>query len=159
MMDLPDSSRRFFNTAISCVLDWTRLVKRSQALRGRNLTRDSQADGAPMVHQASDDDVRQRPHSDLSDTGAMPPKIPGSGAEPHRLSPDSRHYCAHPDSAGRAFIMRIWTTDLLKPSQVLRIQLSTAASVSEAAYGADVRSSCMTGAPRRMKRLRRCSFR
>ena len=31
------------------------LVKRSQALRGRNLTRDSQADGAPIMHQASDD--------------------------------------------------------------------------------------------------------
>jgi len=36
------------------------LVKRSQALRGRNLTRDSQTDGAPM-HQAPDDDSCQRP--------------------------------------------------------------------------------------------------
>jgi hypothetical protein len=29
------------------------LVKQNQALRGRNLTRDSLADGAPMTHQAS----------------------------------------------------------------------------------------------------------
>jgi len=58
-------------------------VKRSQALRGRNLTRDNQADGAPMVHQASGDN--KLPEAFLmypSDTGAMPQKIPGSGAEP-----------------------------------------------------------------------------
>ena len=32
-------------------------MKRNQALRRRNLTRDSQSDGAPMVHQAFDDKV------------------------------------------------------------------------------------------------------
>jgi hypothetical protein len=41
-------------------LKYLRSVKRSQALRGRNLTRDSRADGAPMVHQASDGQSRQR---------------------------------------------------------------------------------------------------
>jgi hypothetical protein len=35
----------------------------SQALWGRNLTRDSQADGVPMVHPASDEISRQRPSS------------------------------------------------------------------------------------------------
>ena len=40
-----------------------RLVKRSQALRGRNLIRDSHADGAPMVHRASGGQCRQGPLS------------------------------------------------------------------------------------------------
>ena len=39
------------------------LVKRSQALRGRNLTRDSWADGEPMTHQASGDSSCQGPFS------------------------------------------------------------------------------------------------
>jgi len=39
------------------------LVKRSQALRGRNLTRDSWVDGAPMTHQASGDGNCQGPFS------------------------------------------------------------------------------------------------
>jgi len=68
------------------------LVKRSQALRGRNLTRDSQADGAPMVHRALGRSRGLGPPFGTtatehtlwhhSDTGAMPQKIPGSGAEP-----------------------------------------------------------------------------
>ena len=62
------------------------LVKRSQALRGRNLTRDSQADGAPMVHQAPG---RSRGPGSLFVTTRtpepMPQKIPGSGAEPQEL--------------------------------------------------------------------------
>ena len=41
-------------------------VKRSQALRGRNLTRDIWADGAPMTHQASGDDNCQGPFSLLA---------------------------------------------------------------------------------------------
>lgn len=51
------------------------LVKRSQALRRRNLARDSRADGASGSGATS---------SHHSDTGAMPQKIPGSGAEPQR---------------------------------------------------------------------------
>ena len=47
----------------SSKLKYGYLVKRSQALRGRNLTRDSRADGAPMVHQASGDSCCQRPFS------------------------------------------------------------------------------------------------
>ena len=39
------------------------LVKRSRALRGRNLTRDSRADGAPMTHQASGNGSCQGPFS------------------------------------------------------------------------------------------------
>jgi hypothetical protein len=61
------------------------LVKRSQALRGRNLARDSQADGAPRVHQAPG---RSRgPGLLFTPTRTpefMPQKIPGSGAEPQR---------------------------------------------------------------------------
>ena len=39
----------------------SRLEKRSQALRGRNLTRDIQADGAPMVPGASGEKLCQGP--------------------------------------------------------------------------------------------------
>ena len=39
------------------------LVKRSQALRGRNLTRDSRADDGQIMHQASDDGSCQGPFS------------------------------------------------------------------------------------------------
>jgi hypothetical protein len=70
------------------VHDWcypqSPLVKRSQALRRRNLTRDSQADGALIVHQASGNESCQRLFC-LSNTGAMPQKIPGSGAEPRNV--------------------------------------------------------------------------
>ena len=41
------------DTFVSSVLQSTRLVKRSQALRGRNLMRNSQVEGAPMLHWAS----------------------------------------------------------------------------------------------------------
>jgi hypothetical protein len=51
------------------------LVKRSRALRGRNPTRDNQADGAPRVHRAPDHrGGRGPPLVPPSDTGVMPPK-------------------------------------------------------------------------------------
>jgi hypothetical protein len=53
-----------------------RLEKRSQALRGRNLTRNIQADGAPMVHQVPGNFGCQGPFCLMpSDTGVMPQKI------------------------------------------------------------------------------------
>src|SRR5262245_54492273 len=97
--------------ALFCIACYTHrcLVKRSQALRGRNLTRDNQADGAPMVHQASGDN--KLPEAFLmesSDTGAMPQKIPGSGAEPQAnrklLGPGRTP--SHAALRGRPFIMR-----------------------------------------------------
>ena len=42
-----------FGSVVSCVVGLICLVKRKQALRGRNLSRDSQAEGAPRVHRAS----------------------------------------------------------------------------------------------------------
>ena len=48
-------------------------MKRSRALRGRNPTRDSQADGAPKVHPAFA--TSGGCFFSPSDTGAMPPKI------------------------------------------------------------------------------------
>jgi hypothetical protein len=49
--------------ALAAVLlfDFTCLEKRSQALRGRNLARNIQADGAPMVHLVPDGLGRQGP--------------------------------------------------------------------------------------------------
>jgi len=46
---------------VGSVLQSTRLVKRSQALLGRNLTRNNQVEGAPMVHAASG--VRRMPEA------------------------------------------------------------------------------------------------
>ena len=61
------------------------LVKRSQFLRGRNLTRDSQADGAPTAL------LGPAPHTDRgayffprqSDTGAHASKNPGVWVAAH----------------------------------------------------------------------------
>src|SRR5688572_13662386 len=61
------------------------LVKRSQALRGRNLTRDNHADGAPMVHQAGDNKLPEAFLMYPSDTGAMPQKIPDLGQSPRPI--------------------------------------------------------------------------
>ena len=57
------------------MIRWHRLEKRSQAQRGRNLTRDLQASVAPMVHPASDGPCRQEPLFLPWDTGAIPQKI------------------------------------------------------------------------------------
>src|SRR5512135_1815334 len=54
---LPLFERSFFITGVHS----TCLVKQSQALRGRNLTRDNQAEGASIVHQAADNEICQRP--------------------------------------------------------------------------------------------------
>ena len=79
------------------------LVKRSQALRGRNLKRDNQTDGASIVHRASDDESCQGPFllPYLSNTGVMPQKIPGRGAEPHSVDPiaDDNGITAYPTTA------------------------------------------------------------
>jgi len=59
------------------------LVKRSPALRGRNRTRDSQADGAPRVHQAPGRSGGPGPLFATTRTPEpMPQKILGSGAKP-----------------------------------------------------------------------------
>jgi len=61
-------------------------VKRSQALQGRNLARDSQTDGASTKHMASDNQMSEAFSYIGSNTGAMPQKIPRFGAEPQSLS-------------------------------------------------------------------------
>ena len=43
------------------MITWSCLEKRSWPVRGRNPTRDIQADGAPMVHRAPDERFRQGP--------------------------------------------------------------------------------------------------
>ena len=48
--------------------------KRSQALRGRNLTRDIRADSVPMVHLALGDQGCRGPFFMPLDTGVMPQK-------------------------------------------------------------------------------------
>lgn len=45
-----DKMLLFFLLSIRYISRW--LEKRTRALRGRNPTRDTQPDGAPMVHQA-----------------------------------------------------------------------------------------------------------
>ena len=46
-------ARVWFGWVVSSMLDLGCLVKRKRALRGRNLSRDSRAEGAPRVHRAS----------------------------------------------------------------------------------------------------------
>ena len=74
---------RLVERVVLFVLRLKCLVKRKEALRGRNLSRDSQAEGAPMVHPSLWMCMsRQRPFSAHPlDTRAMPPKI-------HRRSRD-----------------------------------------------------------------------
>lgn len=59
-----------------------RLAKRSRALRRRNPARDSQVDRAPMAQAPPPLSDRGASSFHPSDTGAMPQKISGSGAEP-----------------------------------------------------------------------------
>ena len=58
------------------------LEKRSQALRGRNLTRDIQADGAPMVHLASGDQGYRGPFFRAIGHRSHASKIPRSSRVP-----------------------------------------------------------------------------
>jgi hypothetical protein len=70
----------------------SRLVKRSQALRGRNLTRDSQTDGASIKHQASDNQVvRGFSFTDRTPEPCLR-KSRGLGQSPVGCRPDSRLY-------------------------------------------------------------------
>jgi len=49
----PQGFTLWVESVVTFVVGLICLVKRKQALRGRNLSRDSRAEGAPRVHRAS----------------------------------------------------------------------------------------------------------
>ncbi len=86
------------------------LEKQSQALRGRNLMRDIQVDGAPTVHPAPGSPSRQgplfwhlrtperMPQKILGAWGQRPLRSPCSTLPPSRLAPRAR-FPARPSAA------------------------------------------------------------
>ena len=78
-----------------------RLAKRSRALRRRNPARDSQVDRAPMALAPPPVADRGTSSFQPSDTGAMPQKISGSGAEP-QPSLSTHEFCRRTRKKGRS---------------------------------------------------------
>jgi hypothetical protein len=102
-------------STLNFVVSSQRLEKRSQALRGRNLARNIQTDGAPMVHHVPGNYGCQGPFCLApSDTGAMPPKI--HQAPTHAL-PTPRKGQIHPL---RNAMILIWKVTRELPSLPIR---------------------------------------
>ena len=79
-------------------LRWSRLKKRSQALRGRNLAREIQACGAPRAHQAPVGRRRQGPFFWVCwDTGVIPQKSSRRSRLPAKTLRQRTHFRDEPE--------------------------------------------------------------